>query len=220
MTLILEEPGAEAPGFAFQDERAQSLDSSLNNNNVALSPLEMFGEWIVACVGSNDTFRRRWGSRPGGLRQEQRLADELARVGIATYLPFFERRTRDKNLDGSPVYRRELLWPGYLCVCCGGASDRHRVETHEMVHAVLRVSRQREFAMALDFVHRMIADNRVLEKFSGPVDGCKCQVSGGPFQGLSGIVNRIGRKFVVAVEGVGAAYTLEIDADLLEPVAE
>jgi len=61
-----------------------------------------------------------------------------------------------------------------------------------------------------------------LELYPGPLVGQRCRVLDGPFQGVEGTVLQVqGRqKIILEISALGLGASLEITADLLEPLGK
>jgi hypothetical protein len=74
----------------------------------------------------------------------------------------------------------------------------------------------------LSAVERALRGSVRLDPYPHPVIGQRCRVSSGPFEGIEGTVvsqSRLAR-LVLEVGILGQGASMEVDADLLEPVDE
>ncbi len=149
-------------------------------------------------------------------RNEKALAHELNVSGIGYYLPMVERT----KMSGGRKRRLMLpLFTSYVFFC-GGPDERYSALATDRVCQVIPVVEQSKFVTELVAVERAIGSKLELDLHSFAVIGRRCRVTAGPLQGTTGtIIRRDNRtRLVLWVSMLGRGASLEIDADLLEPV--
>jgi hypothetical protein len=149
-------------------------------------------------------------------RNEKALAWDLYRAGIPYFLPLVEHTT-----ISSGQKRRSLkpLFPSYLFFC-GAAGERQMAFTTSRVCQVIPVRLKEKFLFEIESVRMGIEGGSVLSLYPFAAVGKRCRITRGPLQGIEGIVirNEDSIRIVLQVSMLGQGASLEIEADLLEPV--
>jgi transcription termination/antitermination protein NusG len=158
------------------------------------------GEWWIAHTKS---------------RNEKALAWDFHNARIPYFLPLVEHIT-----ISSGQKRRALkpLFPSYVFFC-GTAGERYSALTTSRVCQVIPVRLREKFVGEIESVRKGIEVGSVtLYPFAAV--GKRCRIARGPLQGIEGIVvrNQDSVRIVLEVSMLGQGASLEIEADLLEPV--
>lgn len=154
-------------------------------------------------------------------RQEKSLAWDLCRNEVPYFLPMVMRETysggrRRRNLH--PMFKSYLFF-------AGGEDERLAVlKTNRLVQLVpICPAEQPSFRRqinSLELALRVAPDK--LELYSHIVEGSRVQIIGGPLKGVEGVILKAENKtrLWIGVNLMGAGATVEIHADLIEPVGE
>lgn len=150
-------------------------------------------------------------------RQEKRVAEHLVALGAEHYLPTARVR-RDYGRSSRTV---ELpLFPTYLFIRCERARLSDLLPTGR-VSQVIDAPNQDRLVEELDQIRRAIeAGVDGFDPYPYLTEGRRVRVRCGAMRGVEGIVDdrRGVSRLVLNVETLGQATSLEIDADLLEPL--
>ncbi len=149
-------------------------------------------------------------------RQEKALAKTLLAAGIEHYLPLVGRvsyRGRRKCIVQQPLFASYLFMHGSV------EATYFAVATKRVANAI-RVNDQQRFVQELQQI-RLALENRAELSPSPYLEvGRRVRVVGGPFRGIEGLIEDRSKvdRLVLQIAALGRATSLEIDADLLEPV--
>ena len=149
-------------------------------------------------------------------RQEKALAKTLLAAGIEHYLPLVGRvsyRGRRKCIVQQPLFASYLFMHGSV------EATYFAVATKRVANAI-RVSDQQRFVQELQQI-RLALENRAELSPSRYLEvGRRVRVVVGPFRGIEGLIEDRSKvdRLVLQIAALGRATSLEIDADLLEPV--
>ena len=162
--------------------------------------------------------RREWRVIHTRSRQEKALGEFLEARGIEHYLPLVKRVRyygRRKKVARLP------LFPGYLFLR-GEAEDVYLADRTDRVVQVIGVADQDALEADLAAIRFALERNGGLEPTPCPAAGIWVEVTGGPFRGLRGIVDRGAQddRLVLGVRMLGRAADLEIDRTLLRPIVD
>ncbi|MHC4717361.1 MAG: transcription termination/antitermination NusG family protein [Planctomycetota bacterium] len=159
----------------------------------------------------------RWWVAHTKARFEKSFAWDLAREGIAYFLPMVER----VRMSGGRKRRGMMpLFPSYVFFC-GNQEDRYTAMTTHRLCQTLEVPDQTSLVEELSAIEKALAGKAELDPYPHAAVGQRCRVVSGPFRGLEGVVvhrNRVA-KIVLEVHMLGRGAVMEIEADLLEAVA-
>jgi transcription antitermination factor NusG len=151
-------------------------------------------------------------------RNEKALAQDLMCKGISYFLPMVwkVRRARGRTL-------RSLLplFSGYLFFC---GEERQRIEVlrTNRVANIIEVRDQPRLVRELSQIEQALSAGVDLSPHKYLREGQLCKVIGGALAGLQGIVVRARDKtrLVLQIDMLGQATSVEIGADMIEPVEE
>ncbi len=176
---------------------------------------------MLPTVGALDTSPGEWTVIYTKPRQEKALAWDLCRCEVPYFLPMVFRET------SSGGRRRRNLYPmfkSYLFFA-GGEQERLAVlKTNRLVHFIeIDPAEQSSFRReigSLELALRTAPEK--IELHPQLVTGKRVQIIGGPMKGTEGIILSTDNstKLWVGVTMMGAGATVEIHADLVEPLAD
>ena len=149
-------------------------------------------------------------------RQEKALAEQLQKFSIEHFLPLVQIERR----YGHRVRIVEKpLFPSYLFMHAS-REDRARAMTTNRIANVLNVPDQQMLVRELRQIQAAISSGVPLDPYAYLHVGHWVRVRSGPLMGLEGRVEdrRKAHRLVLQVQVLGQATSLEIDADLLEPM--
>ncbi len=166
------------------------------------SPLPVEGQWYVLHTRS---------------RQEKLLSGDLAARGVDHYLPLMEQVRfygRRKATVWLPVF------PGYLFLR-GDLDEAYQADRTKRVVKIIKVTNQQHLEWELINIHRALKCEAPLEPFPYLKVGVRVEVRAGPFKGLQGVVEELGRgtqRLILQVDMLGRAMSVEVDASLLDVI--
>jgi len=163
---------------------------------------DLAGKWWVAHTKS---------------RFEKAFARDLLDRGIGYFLPLV-RRTR---MRGRRKVRVLLpLFPSYVFFC-GDEDSRAAAMSTDRLCTTLDVPDQQQLRSECAAIEQALAGGAQLSPCRRLDVGRRCRVTGGAFRGIEGTVTRRDGRPRIALEisTLGLGASLEIEADLLEPVA-
>lgn len=163
---------------------------------------DIYGQWWVAHTKS---------------RNEKALAQALRHWDIPYFLPQIEKVSRSRNR----IVKSMLpLFSGYLFFS-GDDDARYRALTTNRIANIIVVIDQQGFISDLVQIHKAMKSGVKLDPHPHLKAGMPCRVIAGPLMGLEGILLRkkAGNRLLLKVEILGQGASMEIDADMLEPLA-
>jgi transcription antitermination factor NusG len=159
----------------------------------------------------------RWWVAHTRARSEKALAWDLCRRGVNYFLPMVERVT----VSGGK--KRHVLMPLFASYVffCGTDEDRYTAMTTNHVCQTIDVFNQEGLITELSAISKALAGKAELDLYPFAVTGQRCRITAGPFQGIEGVVVRRKEtaRLVLEVGILGQGASLEIDADLLQPIS-
>jgi len=149
-------------------------------------------------------------------RQENALAGELNKRGIASFLPLL---TCTKYYCGRKATVELPVFPGYLFLH-GNVDAAYEADRTRRVAQIIRVVDQDKLDRELRNINLALTGKAALDPYPYLRAGTHVEVREGPFRGLQGIVEHGGRRdrLILQVDILGRAVSLEIDASLLDPI--
>ena len=171
---------------------------------------------LTPAASSIADLEGRWWVAHTRARCEKAFAWDLLNHGIGYFLPLVERTT----ISGGK--RRHVLmplFPSYVFFC-GSDEDRYKAMTTNRLCQTLEVCDQSGLVEDLAAIEKALSNKAELDLYPFAVQGRRCRIRGGPFQGIEGVVvhRKAVARLVLEVGFLGQGASLEIDADLLEPV--
>jgi transcription antitermination factor NusG len=149
-------------------------------------------------------------------RQEREVERALSNFGIQTYLPvarrtrFYAHRRREVSMP---------LFPSYVFMH-GDVEATYLALGTKRVARVVNVADQARLEFEMEQIRRAITSNEDFLPVDALVEGVRARVARGPLKDVEGIVEqrRFPNRLVLQIQTLGQATSLEVDADLLEPV--
>jgi len=167
------------------------------------SILDFAGQWWVAHTKS---------------RNEKSLAHDLVAKQVSYFLPMAwkVRRVRGRTF-------RSLLpiFGGYLFFC-GQEPQRLDVLRTNRVANLIEVKDQQRLVEELSQIEQALVAGADLSPHKYLKEGQRCRVIGGALAGLTGIVvkSKNAIRLVLQIDMLGQAASVEIDADMIEPIVD
>jgi len=175
-------------------------------------------ELVDPCVAIPDGLAGQWWVAHTRARHEKALCDDLARMGIFSYLPLAEHITR------SPRSRRlsRALVPVFTGYCFFNATEeeRYRAMTTNHIATTLIVPDQPELVSELRSIHRVLAVGAGFEQARTVREGDWVRISVGPLEGVEGVVAqwRPRLRMELNVHILGQSVSVEVDAGMVEKI--
>ncbi len=151
-------------------------------------------------------------------RFEKVFAWDMISHGIGYFLPM-----REKVIFSGGRKRRVMipLFTSYVFFC-GTETDRYTALTTNRICQTIEVIDQDGLIRELASVEKALLSKAIIDHYPHFPIGAHCRITSGPMIGTEGIV--IERKdakarMVLEITILGQGAVIEIDADLLEPVA-
>ncbi|HEY4309131.1 MAG TPA: transcription termination/antitermination NusG family protein [Pirellulales bacterium] len=159
---------------------------------------------------------RRWWVAYTKVRQEKRLAEDLACREVPFYLPLIERRYMYR---GRRLRSQEPLFGSYIFLFADQHERAQSLATKRIVH-LLPVIDGRRLHNDLVQVQRLIAADVPLTIESQLRPGRRVRVRHGCFAGIEGIIEARCRqtRLIVAVTFLQQGVSVELDDAMLEPI--
>jgi len=150
-------------------------------------------------------------------RQEKVVAQDLAAMGIAHFLPL----AKETRYHGrKKVVVAEPLFPSYVFLH-GQLDDVYRVDRTKRIARIIEVKDQQKLTVELRNIRLALARGANLDPFPFLKEGVPVVVKAGPFEGLKGLIEHRWalNRLVLQVDLLGRGSSLEIDGSLLEVLA-
>jgi transcriptional antiterminator RfaH len=165
---------------------------------------------------ARDEESPRWWALHVRPRTEKAVARRLRFRSFAYCLPQHDKR---KSFQRRIVTSRLPLFPGYVFLYGDGAAHEYCASTREVV-SCLKVVDQRLFIAQLRDVHRVIDAGLPVTAEEKLEVGMPARIIKGPLAGMSGSVlqNKRGLKFVLQVQFIQRAASIEIDGAMIEAI--
>ncbi|MEE2973231.1 MAG: transcription termination/antitermination NusG family protein [Planctomycetota bacterium] len=160
--------------------------------------------------------QRHWMVLHTKARQEKAVARHLAAAGVEHDLPLVERVTVTRGRK----HRSEVpLFTGYVFIK-GEKQDAYDAISTRRVANFLHVADPERLEYELARVHAAIRSGLPVEEFPRLAIGQRARVTKGPLAGAEGVVIEEARRtcLILHVEILGRGASVEIEADLLEPL--
>ena len=160
-----------------------------------------YGQWWVAHTKS---------------RNEKALAQNLLQHEIPYFLPLVEKVTKR---SGRTFKSMLPLFSGYLFFS-GDHETRQKAMTTNRIAQVIEVIDQASLIRDLNQIHKALTSGIKLDPHPHLKTGTVCRVVAGPLMGLEGVLiqKRSVSRLILKVDLLGQGASMEIDADLLEPL--
>jgi transcriptional antiterminator RfaH len=158
----------------------------------------------------------RWWALHVRPRTEKAVARRLRFRAFSYFLPMHERR---KAYQRRIVKSHLPLFPGYVFLFGGADAHEYCASTREVV-SCLKVVEQRQFVSELRNVHRVLDSGQAVTPEERLEAGMPARIIRGPLAGMCGSVveNKRGLKFVLQVQFIQRAASIEIDGAMIEAI--
>ncbi|MFI5379191.1 MAG: transcription termination/antitermination protein NusG [Tepidisphaerales bacterium] len=149
-------------------------------------------------------------------RQEKVVADGLAAMGIAHFLPLLKQV---RYYGNRKAWVDLPLFPGYVFL--RGAVDHvYEADRTKRIAQIIKVHQQDKLDWELRNLHVALVAKVPLTPFPYLKAGVRVEVRSGPFRGLQGVIE--GRtpkdRLLLQVDILGQAVSVEIDGSLLDVI--
>jgi transcriptional antiterminator RfaH len=165
---------------------------------------------------ARSVMTERWHVLHTKPRQEKAVARAMEAAGVIHYLPL-HRKTRyygrRKRVVEAPLFASYVFLYGPLDATYFAMSTK-RIAT------VIEVHDQARFGREIEQIHQALANGADLRGADFLAVGRRVRIAAGPFRGIEGLIEESARpeRLLLQVAALGRATSLEISADLLEPV--
>ncbi len=151
-------------------------------------------------------------------RFEKAFAWDMLSYGIGYFLPM-----REKVIFSGGRKRRVMipLFTSYVFFC-GTEKDRYTALTTNRLCQTLEVFDQEDMISELAAIEKALLSKADLDIYPHLPIGGRCRIISGPMMGTEGVVierKNAKARMVLEVTILGQGAVMEIDADILEPVA-
>jgi len=161
-------------------------------------------------------LRGRWWIAHTKARAEKAFARCLLARDIGYFLPMLSRVRIHAGRK-----RRVLLplFSSYVFLC-GREADRYAAMTTNHLCRTIPVADQQKLLHELSQIETVLQGNAPITPYPFAAVGQSCRIKAGPFRGLEGVVLQQAKSthLILQVHVLGQGASLEIDADLLEPI--
>ena len=176
------------------------------------------GDATVNGHGASRAAELRWFAVVTRSRHERKVHDQLQSRDVESFLPFVQRWSRWRD-------RRKLiewpLFPGYCFARCSSGNVRPVLACQGVVHLVSFAARPAPVPdYEIDGIRRLLASTLPHDPCPLIEVGMWVQVVYGPLRGVRGRLVHKDRSttLVVAIEMLGRALSVQIDAADVEPL--
>jgi len=168
------------------------------------------------CVQSLAQLAGPWWVGHTKSRFEKAFAWDLLSRGVGYFLPMSPRITFS---GGRKRKGMTPLFPSYVFFC-GSETVRWQALSTNRLCRVLAAPRQEQLVTELEQIRKVLQSGQALELYPAPAIGTRCRVTAGPFKGMIGVIADQARpsRLVLTVDVLAKGASLDIDAELLEPL--
>jgi transcription antitermination factor NusG len=144
-------------------------------------------------------------------RNEKALSEDLARMGIPSYLPLVQRETRSRRTRR--VSRSTVpVFSGYVFFNAT-QEQRYQSLTTNRIARVLVVPDQQRFVAELERIARLIATQEGLLVVHKIGVGDWGRIVSGPLQGLEGVITRCAARWRLSMNVTILGQSVQVDVD-------
>ncbi|MDY7009306.1 MAG: transcription termination/antitermination NusG family protein [Planctomycetota bacterium] len=163
---------------------------------------ELSGKWWIAHTKS---------------RFEKAFARDLLHRGIGYFLPLVRRV---KIIGGKKRQTSLPLFPSYVFFCGNEESRTIAMKTNRICQTIEATDQEKLLSECIS-IERALAGDARLDPCQGVSVGQRYRVVAGPFRDIEGtVIQKDGRnRIVLEISILGLGASLEIEADLLEPIS-
>lgn len=187
-------------------------NEAIENGLTEVSPIDLFSDPTDALMQTG----RVWFVLHTKSRQEKAVADQLQKFKIKHFLPIIEI---ERRYGHRTRLIEKPLFPSYVFMH-GTTDERVQALSTNRLANVIEVRDQALLVRELKQVQKAVGAGITLDPYAFLHVGHWVRVRSGPLMGLEGRVEdrRHAHRLVLQIETLGQAMSLEIDADLLEPM--
>jgi transcription antitermination factor NusG len=149
-------------------------------------------------------------------RHEKKFADVCIESAIPIFLPVQKHKRRKR---GRTWYVNVPLFPNYAFLRCTG-EERETAYSGNHVVRILPVRDQAQLEEDLRRVKRALDGHVPMEPYPFAQVGKRVRVARGPMKGLEGTIRRHrgDYRFLITVRMIKQSVSVDIDAEMLEPI--
>jgi len=149
-------------------------------------------------------------------RQEKAVAETLRAQRVAHFLPL---TCKPRYYGRRKVFADLPMFPSYVFLR-GLREDAYGVDRRDRIASIIPVVGQQRLDRELRNLHLALSLGADLDLYPYLAEGTLVEVRAGPFKGLQGVVDKPLKqnRLIIQVHSLGQAVSLEIDAELLDPV--
>jgi len=163
-------------------------------------------------------YEEHWYALTTRSRHEKRVNERLQKKAINCYLPLYStiRYWSDR--------KKKVSEPLFSCYLFVKITLKNRLQVLQTDGAVRLVAFNNVPVPIpeeqIDAIRRLLKENVAMQKADYWTVGQRVEVVHGPLQGLKGILQQIKghSRLVIAIDGIQQAISVEIDADVLQPI--
>ena len=163
---------------------------------------DLSGQWWVAHTKS---------------RFEKAFARDLLSRGVGYFLPLIQRV---KVIGGKKRKTLLPLFPSYVFFCGDEESRTIAMKTNRICQTITPMDQDKLLSECIA-IERALSNGAEMDLCQGISVGRRYRVIAGPFKDIEGtVIQREGRsRIVLEISTLGLGASLEIEADLLEPIS-
>lgn len=149
---------------------------------------------------------------------EKKMAGYCAFYSVSNYLPL---RRETKVYQRRKVTVDKPVFPGYVFAEVPKAERLTVLKSSSLVR-IIEVLDQERFAHEIEQVRQALSVDATLGATAAIKSGKPVRIIAGPFQGLEGVVVTVHgvTRVVLNVDMIGQAVRVDVDAVMLEPIAD
>ena len=149
-------------------------------------------------------------------RAEKKAVQAFELAGAKLYLPL---RRKDHRYGGRLRTFWSPLFPGYIFGCFE-SREVHKLKSNQYVANVLTVVDQDGLLYQLRQIQQALAAGAMVDVMPYLEKGKPVRVTGGPFKGVEGIIERLDKKtrVVISIEMIQQSVFMEVDSAYIEMI--
>ncbi len=149
-------------------------------------------------------------------RAEKKAVQAFEFAGATLYLPL---RRKDHRYGARLRTFWSPLFPGYVFGCFE-SREVHKLKSNQYVANVLTVVDQAGLVHQLNQIQQALAAGELVDVMPYLEKGKPVRVTGGPFKGVEGIIERLDKKtrVVISIEMIQQSVFMEVDSAYIEMI--
>lgn len=149
-------------------------------------------------------------------RAEKKAVQAFELASVKLYLPL---RRKDHRYGGRLRTFWSPLFPGYIFGCFD-SREVHKLMSNQYVANVLTVVDQDGLLYQLRQIQQALAAGEMVDVMPYLEKGKPVRVTGGPFKGVEGIIERLDKKtrVVISIEMIQQSVFMEVDSAYIEMI--